>query len=84
MSRGMLSPMAWVYVIKNGCEAEWQAVPPSENTYDFLARFVQRRADVSDSELYAIDEGAGLSSPMTVEEVTSLKYLLGIKNANRS
>jgi hypothetical protein len=76
--------MAWVYAIKNGREMEGQAIPPAENVYDFVDRFVRRRGAIGDSELYVLDEGAGRSSPMTVEEVTVLKYLWGSQNATRT
>lgn len=69
--------MPWVYVIRDGRDVEGQTVPPSENPYDFLARFVERRKAESGSELYALDEGSGRSGPMTTAHVRDLKYLLG-------
>ncbi|MFZ1963133.1 MAG: hypothetical protein WAU78_06650 [Roseiarcus sp.] len=76
--------MAWVYVIKNGRTAEVQTIPPSENPYDFFARFVERRRADGALELYVIDEGSGPSGRMTAAEVRDLKYLLGKNDAPRS
>jgi hypothetical protein len=73
--------MRWVYVIRDGHDVEGQTIPPSENPYDFLARFVERRKAESGLELYVLDEGRGRSGAMTTAQVRDLKYLLGKNNA---
>ena len=76
--------MAWISIIRDGRVVLTQAVPPSENLYDFAWRFVQRERRAGTAQSYQIDDRRGAPFVATEKQIRDIQYMLGGSDAHRT